>query len=54
MIKNFIKRALYNYVGDGFSTSHNVSFLKDKDFIKAYNKACEIVGHDSKIHFRRN
>lgn len=52
MIKNFIKRTLYNYVGDSFGTSHNVSFLKDKDFIKAYNKACKIVGHDSKIHFR--
>lgn len=52
MIKNFINHTLYNYVGDGFCTSHNVAFLKDKDFIKAYNKACKIVGHDSKIHFR--
>ena len=42
MIKNFINRALYNYVGDGQCTSHNVAFL-DKDFIKAYNKAFKIV-----------
>ena len=47
MIKNFIKRTLYNYVGYSFGTSHNVFILKEKDFIKAYNKACKIVGHDS-------
>ena len=27
MIKNIIKRALFNYVGDGFCTSHNIAFL---------------------------
>ena len=52
MIKKLIKKVLFHYIGDGFCTSHNVSFLKDINFIKAYNKACKIVGHDSKIHFR--
>ena len=52
MIKKFINKAFFQYIGDGFSTSHNVSFLKNSNFLKAYNRACKKVGHDAKIHFR--
>ena len=52
MIKNFLRNFLFNYAGDQFCTSHNVFFLKDKNFQKAYNKACKIIGFDPNIHFR--
>ena len=52
MIKNLVRKLLYNYVGDQFSTSHNVLFLKDKKFKIAYNKACNTIGFDPNIHFR--
>ena len=52
MIRKLFTRVFYNYVGDGFCTSHNVAFLKNKNFTTAYKKACKVVGYDSRIHYR--
>ena len=52
MIKNLVRKILYNYVGDQFCTSHNVLFLKDREFQRSYYKSCETIGFDPNIHFR--
>ena len=52
MIKNLVRKILYNYGGDQFCTSHNVLFLKDREFQRSYYKSCETIGFDPNIHFR--
>jgi hypothetical protein len=52
VIKNYINRVLYKYVGDQFCTSHNVLFLRESNFKKSYNKACKTLGFDPNLHFR--
>lgn len=59
-MRNFVKGNFFithsnSFIGDGLASNHITDFMKDKKFIRAYNKGksfSELKKHNSEIYFR--
>ncbi len=51
-IKNISNPKYYHYYYDGIATRHNVSFLNNENFLRAYNRGKETFNFDHEMPFR--